>query len=150
MQARAVAFAPGWPEWVAGRPFFLVAALETVRDEEQQFDDRGEPATLEDFGVTDDFGDYCHASAAEIRREKEKARQLRNSQWWKNRRAEGICHYCKRKFPPRELTMDHIVPISRGGKSTKGNIVPCCKECNSRKKYHLPLEMQGGAPPNRQ
>ncbi|MEZ4578779.1 MAG: HNH endonuclease [Desulfobacterales bacterium] len=30
--------------------------------------------------------------------------------------------------------MDHIVPISKGGQSTKNNVVPCCKTCNSEKK----------------
>jgi hypothetical protein len=45
-------------------------------------------------------------------------------------------------MPPAELTMDHIVPVVRGGRSTKGNVVPCCKECNSRKKYLLPVEWQ--------
>ncbi|MGN0892673.1 MAG: HNH endonuclease [Oligosphaeraceae bacterium] len=84
----------------------------------------------------DDF----RADGAFIRREKEKARQLRSSPWWKNRRSNGICHYCGRHFPPRELTMDHLVPIARGGRSTKGNLVPCCKECNTRKNTMLPLE----------
>jgi 5-methylcytosine-specific restriction endonuclease McrA len=78
----------------------------------------------------------------EIAREKTKARELRNSQWWKRRRSSGICHYCGRKFPPRELTMDHVVPIIRGGKSGKGNVVPACKECNSKKKYLLPIEWE--------
>lgn len=78
----------------------------------------------------------------EIRREKEKARKLRQSQWWKRKRAGGICHFCGRKFPPKDLTMDHIVPIIRGGKSTRGNVVPACKECNSKKKYLLPLEWE--------
>jgi 5-methylcytosine-specific restriction endonuclease McrA len=36
--------------------------------------------------------------------------------------------------------MDHIVPLSRGGKSAKGNVVPSCKECNNRKKQLLPME----------
>jgi 5-methylcytosine-specific restriction endonuclease McrA len=36
--------------------------------------------------------------------------------------------------------MDHIVPMIRGGKTTKGNIVPACKECNTKKKYLLPIE----------
>ncbi|HEC31051.1 MAG TPA: HNH endonuclease [Deltaproteobacteria bacterium] len=79
---------------------------------------------------------------AEIRKEKEKARKLRNSQWWHRKRARGICHYCRRKFHPRELTMDHIVPLIRGGKSTKGNIVAVCKECNTKKKYLLPWEWE--------
>jgi 5-methylcytosine-specific restriction endonuclease McrA len=38
--------------------------------------------------------------------------------------------------------MDHIVPIVRGGKSTRGNVVPACKECNSRKKHMLPIEWE--------
>lgn len=78
----------------------------------------------------------------EIRREKEKARQLRHSRWWSNRVARGICHYCGRNFPAASLTMDHVVPIIRGGKSTQGNVVPACKECNSKKGYLLPLEWE--------
>lgn len=77
-----------------------------------------------------------------LRREKRKARELRQSQWWKNRRAQGICYYCRRRFPARELTMDHIIPIIRGGKSVKSNVVPCCKSCNSKKQYLLPVEWE--------
>ena len=76
------------------------------------------------------------------RRERHKARDLRNSQWWKRRVAKGICYYCKRAFAPGILTMDHIVPISRGGKTTKGNVAPCCKECNTAKKQMLPIEWE--------
>lgn len=75
-----------------------------------------------------------------IRAERNKARELRYSQWWKRRIARGICHYCQTPTPPKELTMDHILPLSRGGRSTKGNVVPCCKECNTRKKQLLPVE----------
>lgn len=80
------------------------------------------------------------ADEEEIRREKAKARELRHSQWWKRRCDKGVCHYCGRPFPPKQLTMDHIVPIARGGKTTKGNVAPCCKECNTRKKSMLPME----------
>lgn len=38
--------------------------------------------------------------------------------------------------------MDHVLPIIRGGKSTKGNIVPCCKKCNEEKKYKLPFDLE--------
>ena len=48
----------------------------------------------------------------------------------------------KKKVNPRDLTMDHIVPVIRGGKSTKGNLVPVCKECNDKKKYLLPIEWE--------
>ncbi|MCF8028796.1 MAG: HNH endonuclease [Desulfobacteraceae bacterium] len=80
------------------------------------------------------------ADEAEIRREKAKARELRASQWWKRKCAKGVCHYCGRQVPPKKLTMDHIVPIARGGKSTRSNVVPCCKHCNTRKKAQLPME----------
>lgn len=76
-----------------------------------------------------------------IAREKTKARELKKTQWWKNEIAKGICYYCECKFSPDELTMDHIVPLSRGGKSTKGNVVPCCKSCNNEKKYMTPVDM---------
>ena len=79
---------------------------------------------------------------AHLRREKARARELRQSQWWKNRRAHGICHYCGQRFPARELTMDHVVPLVRGGRSTRSNVVPCCKACNSRKQSLLPSEWQ--------
>jgi 5-methylcytosine-specific restriction enzyme A len=77
---------------------------------------------------------------AEINKERRKARDLRQTQWWKNRCAKGKCQYCGRAVLPGELTMDHIVPLIRGGKSTKGNIVACCKTCNNHKKYLLPME----------
>ncbi|GAB1536980.1 HNH endonuclease [Geovibrio sp. ADMFC3] len=82
------------------------------------------------------------ADEKHIRKEKEKARELRRKQWWRGKVDQGICHYCGRQFPPEEITMDHIVPIARGGTSTKGNVVPACKECNSKKKYLLPMEWE--------
>ena len=78
-----------------------------------------------------------------IRREKNKARELRQTQWWKRQCAKGICHYCGRKFSAKDLTMDHVVPLARGGRSTKGNVVPCCKACNTRKKMNLPMDWDG-------
>ena len=77
-----------------------------------------------------------------LRRERNKARVLKQSQWWKNKRASGFCHYCLGQFKARELTMDHVVPIIRGGKSTKSNVVPCCRACNVQKQNLLPSEWQ--------
>lgn len=76
-----------------------------------------------------------------IKRERIKAQKLKKSQWWKNEVGKGICYYCKGLFAPKDLTMDHIVPLSRGGKSTKGNVVPCCKSCNNKKKYLTPVDI---------
>ena len=36
--------------------------------------------------------------------------------------------------------MDHVVPLIRGGRSVKNNVVPACKDCNNKKKHSLPLE----------
>jgi 5-methylcytosine-specific restriction enzyme A len=77
-----------------------------------------------------------------IKREKARARALRDSQWWKRKRSAGICHYCGKTFKPAELTMDHLIPIARGGKSIHGNLVPACKDCNNKKKYLLPTEWE--------
>lgn len=75
-----------------------------------------------------------------IEAEKRKARELRNSAWWKRKISSGKCYYCGKTFPPSELTMDHRIPIARGGLSEKENLVPACKECNNKKKYLLPTE----------
>ena len=82
------------------------------------------------------------ASSEEMKREKEKARVLRQTRWWQQKLARGICYYCARKFPSSQLTMDHIVPLIRGGKTTKGNVASACKECNHKKKYLLPMEWE--------
>jgi 5-methylcytosine-specific restriction endonuclease McrA len=78
----------------------------------------------------------------EIKKEKQKARELRKTQWWKQKLAEGKCYYCGTDVPPEELTMDHIVPVVRGGRSAKNNLVTACKECNNKKKYSLPMEWE--------
>jgi len=86
------------------------------------------------------FDDYT--CDQEIRREKHKARQLRHTHWWNKKIQPGICYYCSKDVGLSNLTMDHVVPLSRGGKSKKGNIVPACKECNNKKKYLLPVEWE--------
>jgi 5-methylcytosine-specific restriction enzyme A len=79
-------------------------------------------------------------TAAEIRREKGRARELRGSAWWKRRLARERCGYCGRYTPSRDLTMDHRVPLVRGGRSIRSNLVPACRACNAAKKYLLPVE----------
>ena len=77
-----------------------------------------------------------------LKRERQKARELRVSQWWKRKIADGVCHYCRRRASRTDLTMDHLVPLGRGGRSTRGNVVPACKTCNTRKKSLLPVEWE--------
>jgi 5-methylcytosine-specific restriction enzyme A len=83
-----------------------------------------------------------YVTEEELGKEKRRAQTLKKSPWWKRKCAEGVCYFCGHKFHPKELTMDHIVPLIRGGKSSKGNVVPACKECNNKKKYLLPIEWE--------
>lgn len=85
---------------------------------------------------------FIEVSEEHIKKERAKAKLIKQSGWWKRRRSEGRCFYCNIKVNPKELTMDHIIPIIRGGRSTKSNIVPACKDCNNKKKYLLPMEWQ--------
>ncbi len=80
------------------------------------------------------------ADDADLRRERARARELRGSAWWKRRIAAGTCHYCGRAVGSRALTLDHVVPLIRGGRSLRANIVPACKDCNTRKQSLLAWE----------
>ena len=86
-------------------------------------------------------GEHAAPSPASIKREKEKGKSLKGSVWWQNQLEKGECHYCAQMFEKKDLTMDHIVPLSRGGKSTKGNLVVACEPCNSDKKYYTAAEL---------
>jgi 5-methylcytosine-specific restriction endonuclease McrA len=55
-------------------------------------------------------------------------------------RDKNRCQYCGGRFTTSDLNLDHVVPLSRGGKSTWENVVCCCVRCNSRKGGMLPFE----------
>ncbi len=50
------------------------------------------------------------------------------------------CQYCGTHVPQQELSMDHVLPRSRGGTTTWENIVCCCVRCNSAKGGRTPKE----------
>ena len=50
------------------------------------------------------------------------------------------CQYCGHGFPTQELTFDHLVPRSRGGRTAWTNIVAACTRCNLKKGSRLPQE----------
>ncbi len=83
---------------------------------------------------------YAPLDPALLKRERARARELRASQWWKRRIAAGACHYCRRTVGRARLTMHHVVAMGRGGRSTRGNVVPACKDCNTKKQSLLPVE----------
>ena len=50
------------------------------------------------------------------------------------------CQYCGDRFPTPDLTFDHVIPRSRGGRTTWENVVTACGGCNLRKGNKLPRE----------
>jgi len=52
-------------------------------------------------------------------------------------RDRNTCQYCGVVLSSSDLTLDHVVPRSRGGSSTWENLVACCHDCNRRKGNHL-------------
>ena len=55
-------------------------------------------------------------------------------------RDRNTCQYCGEVLPSSELTLDHVVPRSRGGASTWENLVACCFACNNKKGDRTPQE----------
>lgn len=55
-------------------------------------------------------------------------------------RDRNRCQYCDKRFPQAELSLDHVVPRSRGGQATWDNIVCACLKCNVRKGGRTPRE----------
>lgn len=50
------------------------------------------------------------------------------------------CQFCRQRFPTEDLTFDHVVPRSRGGKTSWENIVTACVFCNTAKANRTPAE----------
>jgi 5-methylcytosine-specific restriction endonuclease McrA len=48
-------------------------------------------------------------------------------------RDEGRCQYCNNDVALKDLTLDHVIPKTRGGKTEWANVVTCCYRCNQKK-----------------
>jgi 5-methylcytosine-specific restriction endonuclease McrA len=55
-------------------------------------------------------------------------------------RDRNTCQYCGEVVSSGDLTLDHVVPRSRGGASSWENLVACCHTCNRRKGNQMPIE----------
>jgi len=64
-------------------------------------------------------------------------RFTRKNIFWRDR---NRCQYCGSRFRTTELNLDHVIPLSRGGRSTWVNIVCCCLRCNRVKANRTPAE----------
>ena len=78
-----------------------------------------------------------------MQKERLKAKELKKSRWWQNLIQKTKCYYCLMEISRSQVTMDHVVPISRGGRSTAGNLVPACKGCNENKRSLTAVEWEG-------
>ena len=77
-----------------------------------------------------------------IKREREKAQLLKKTQWWKDKLKKDLCYHCGNKFKITELSMDHLTPLVRGGKTGKNNVVVSCKKCNKAKSFKTLVELR--------
>lgn len=84
---------------------------------------------------------YIFYDQNHIKKEKAKVKSAKKSRWWQQKCAQGLCHYCGQKFSVQDLTMDHVVPLARGGTTTPGNTVPACQSCNKAKGVDTPLDL---------
>ncbi len=55
-------------------------------------------------------------------------------------RDRSTCQFCGRTLPTSDLTLDHVIPRSRGGHTDWDNLVACCHRCNNLKGDRLPEE----------
>ncbi len=70
---------------------------------------------------------------------KRKVRFNRHNVWLRDK---GLCQYCGERLSKTEYTYDHVIPQSRGGKTTWTNIVCACMACNLKKANRTPEEAQ--------
>lgn len=84
---------------------------------------------------------YEAASKKHIAQERKKARELKKTRWWLDQVNRGLCYYCGEKVERDDVTMDHKIPVAKGGKSTKSNVVLACKACNTKKKSATPVDI---------
>lgn len=78
------------------------------------------------------------ACAGEVHHSKTKKPALTNKILF--RRDQNLCMYCGKEFTDSELSRDHIIPTSKGGKDIWRNVVASCKRCNHFKQDRRPEE----------
>ncbi len=76
-----------------------------------------------------------HKKASALRRASKRVGDKITNEEWHNlcEEVNYCCVYCGKNFTFTELTMDHLLPLSRGGQHTLSNILPACRSCNSKK-----------------
>jgi 5-methylcytosine-specific restriction endonuclease McrA len=76
-----------------------------------------------------------YSAANPNRRQRATGKRMRGiPNWWRQERLAEGCAYCDAPA----IGLDHFIPVSKGGESTPGNLVPACKSCNSSKRDQDP------------
>ena len=60
------------------------------------------------------------------------------------RRHDAHCYYCHTLMSLWEMSIDHLIPKSKGGTNHVSNLVPCCKPCNGKKANKLNAKIYVG------
>lgn len=58
--------------------------------------------------------------------------------WHPKHTGRRPCRYCGDMITRKEATVDHIIPLSKGGSNDKANLVICCLRCNKKKGDVMP------------
>lgn len=97
---------------------------------------RSAPWVQADIELFDEISRRRHEKRRAMIHRRRAAQGAYTVQEWDARVAQydGKCAYCKK---PRKLTVDHVIPVSKGGSNYISNIVPACRSCNSRKGARL-------------
>lgn len=88
-------------------------------------------------GVTDTFSLPKILRLYSRHKSDKKVRFSRHNVFWRD---AFTCQYCKEKYSSSVLTIDHVLPQSRGGKTSWENVVTACSPCNTKKGNKLPHE----------
>jgi 5-methylcytosine-specific restriction endonuclease McrA len=107
---------------------------------------QGKVELLEEYGVSVHTVDKAFPVPAVVRLNrwvnlKRQASVIRFSRANVYLRDDHRCQYCYQKYTERELTLDHVTPVVRGGRKTWENIVTACIRCNQRKGDRKPEEV---------
>lgn len=72
-------------------------------------------------------------NAQEIQKKRRELALIKKKAWFLEAKKRGVCQKCGARVGPGGLTLDHIVPLSRGGTNSKGNLQFLCGSCNKKK-----------------
>lgn len=54
-------------------------------------------------------------------------------------RQRGLCHWCQQPVPFKQSTLDHVIPLSKGGSNGTDNLVMACHPCNAERENNVSL-----------